>query len=106
MLKTMVIFEHHPRKRGSNSNVLHRLPGVFLSGEGLHLRTTILCMKILVKNFWACNGVLRGFISGGGYLFLVKALPKTEILLFPEGVTNSEFLLACESPCHVQSSLS
>lgn len=32
--------------------------------------------------FFFCNGVLRRFISGGGCLFFVKALPKTEILLF------------------------
>lgn len=87
----MVISEHHPRKRGSNSNVLGRHPGAFSSDEGLHLRTTILCTKILVKNFWACNGVLRRFISGGGCLFLVKTFPETEILLFPEGVTTLSF---------------
>ena len=52
MLKAMVISEHHPRKRGSNSNVLGRLLGVFPSDEGLHLRATVLCMKILVKNFF------------------------------------------------------
>lgn len=91
MLKATGISKHHPRERGSNRNVLGRLPEVFPSVEGLHLRTTILCMKILVKNFWACDGVLRRFISGGGCLFLVKALPKAEILLFPEGVTILSF---------------
>lgn len=49
MLKAMVISEHHLCRKGSNSNVLGRLPGVFPAGEGLHLRATILCMKILVK---------------------------------------------------------
>lgn len=85
MLKAMVISEHHPRGRGSSSNVFGRLPGA-----------TILCMKILVKNFWACNGVLRRFISGGECLFLVKAFPKTEFLLFPEGVTTLSFCWCVE----------
>lgn len=49
MLKAMVISEHHLCRKGSNSNVLGRLPGVFPAGEGLHLRAMILCMKILVK---------------------------------------------------------
>ena len=70
MLKALVISEHHPRKRGSTSDVLGRLPGAFPSDEGLHLRVSVLCMKILVKSFWVCNGVLRRFIIGGGSMFI------------------------------------
>lgn len=58
MLKAMVIPERHLCERQQEQCSSWAFWSVLFK-EQLHLRATVVYTEILVKTFWACNGVLR-----------------------------------------------